>query len=265
MNNKNKLALLIGINYKGTENELNGCINDVENVKKLLINKFNYAPENIMMLTDETEKKPTGNNILYNIYQLLIKTHRNKNINEVWFHYSGHGYYTRDHDNDEIDNQDECIVPLDYKKNGIISDDTIYKYFSWLPSGVRCMSIFDSCHSGTIMDLEYKYDYSMNKIKKENKKIINSKIICISGCKDDQTSLDVYNFFEIGKYNGALTSALILILEKFNYHISIVDLVDEIKIYLKKKGFSQIPQLTSSFQINSQTLFCINDEPFIKK
>merc|ERR1712196_546887 len=111
MNNKNKLALLIGINYKGTEN--------VVNVKKLLINKFNYDPENIMMLTDETEKKPTANNILYNIYQLLIKTHRNKNINEVWFHYSGHGYYTRDHDNDEIDNEDECIVPLDYKKNGI--------------------------------------------------------------------------------------------------------------------------------------------------
>ena len=28
-----KKALLIGINYKNTENELNGCINDIQNIK----------------------------------------------------------------------------------------------------------------------------------------------------------------------------------------------------------------------------------------
>ena len=264
MNNNNKLALLIGINYTGTDNQLNGCINDVDNIENVLKNKFNYNPANIVKLTDLTDRKPTANNILYSIYQLLIKCHRNKNINEVWFHYSGHGYFTRDHDNDEIDNQDECIVPLDYQKNGIITDDTIYKYFRWFPSRVKCMSIFDCCHAGTIMDLEYTYNFLRNKIEKENKKKINSKIVCISGCKDKQTSSEVFNFFEIGKYNGALTSAIILTLEKYNYHISIVDLVDEVREYLKLKNFSQIPQLTSSFQINSQTLFCINDEPFIK-
>lgn len=263
MNKNKKLALLIGINYNGTDNQLNGCINDIENVEKLLINKFNYDAKNIVTLTDLTEKKPTANNILFSIYQLLIKCHRDKNINEVWFHYSGHGYYTRDHDNDEKDNQDECIVPLDYKKNGIITDDTIYKYFRWFPSRIKCMSIFDCCHGGTMMDLEYKYKFSVNKIEKENKKKINSKIVCISGCKDNQTSSEVLDFFEFGKYNGALTSTLILTLQKFNYHISIVDLVTEIKLHLKNNNFSQIPELTSSFQINSQDLFCINDEPFI--
>lgn len=262
MNNK-KLALLIGINYNNTENQLNGCINDVENMKELLINKFNYDQNNITMLTDKTLKKPTANNIMYSIYQLLIKCHRDSNIKEVWFHYSGHGYYTRDHDNDEKDNQDECIVPLDYEKSGIITDDVIYKYFKWFPSRIKCVSIFDCCHAGTIMDLEYKYNFSTNEIEKENKKKINSKIICISGCKDNQTSTEVLDFFEIGKYNGALTSAIILTLKKFNYHISIVDLVNEVREYLKKNNFSQIPQLTTSFKINSQNLFSINDEPFI--
>jgi len=261
--NNNKLALLIGINYNNTSNQLNGCINDVKNIANVLENKFDYNPENIMMLTDETDKKPTANNILYSIYQLLIKCHRNKNIQEVWFHYSGHGYYTRDHDNDEKDGHDECIVPLDYHKSGIISDDTIYKYFKWFPLRVNCISFFDCCHAGTMMDLEYQYDFNSNQIKKENNKKMNSKILCISGCKDNQTSSEILDFFEIGKYNGALTSALIIILEKYDYHISIVDLVDEIKLYLKDNNFTQIPQLNSTYQINSQDLFCINKKPFI--
>ena len=44
------------------------------------------------------------------------------------------------------------------------------------------------------MDLEYKYNFSTNEIEKENKKI-NSKIICISGCKDNQTSTEVTRLF----------------------------------------------------------------------
>ena len=59
-----KKALLIGINYVGTENELNGCINDVKNMKTMLIDKLGYKSQNITMLTDETTKKPTKSNIL---------------------------------------------------------------------------------------------------------------------------------------------------------------------------------------------------------
>lgn len=37
-----KRALLIGINYTGTANALNGCINDVNNVKQFLIGLYNF-------------------------------------------------------------------------------------------------------------------------------------------------------------------------------------------------------------------------------
>lgn len=37
-----KRALLIGINYTGTANALNGCINDVNNVKQFLISLYNF-------------------------------------------------------------------------------------------------------------------------------------------------------------------------------------------------------------------------------
>lgn len=37
-----KRALLIGINYTGSANALNGCINDVNNVKQFLISLYNF-------------------------------------------------------------------------------------------------------------------------------------------------------------------------------------------------------------------------------
>ena len=33
---KNKYALLVGINYRGTTRQLDGCINDVTNIQQLL-------------------------------------------------------------------------------------------------------------------------------------------------------------------------------------------------------------------------------------
>ena len=38
----NKAALLIGINYKNTNHELNGCINDVKDVKQVLISQYSF-------------------------------------------------------------------------------------------------------------------------------------------------------------------------------------------------------------------------------
>jgi len=42
-----KKALLIGINYRGTANELGGCINDVNSMKNILIKRCGYKEKNI--------------------------------------------------------------------------------------------------------------------------------------------------------------------------------------------------------------------------
>ena len=60
-NTKNNSALLIGINYFGTDNELYGCVNDTNSIKSL-ISSYNF--QKISILTDNNEKKPTRNNIL---------------------------------------------------------------------------------------------------------------------------------------------------------------------------------------------------------
>jgi len=43
-------ALFVGINYKGQQGELRGCINDVNNIKSFLTS--NYRIDEILVLTD---------------------------------------------------------------------------------------------------------------------------------------------------------------------------------------------------------------------
>ena len=65
----NKNALLIGCNYIGTQYQLSGCINDVENIQTKL--KTQYGFNNILIMSDNTSKKPIKVNILDEIKNLL--------------------------------------------------------------------------------------------------------------------------------------------------------------------------------------------------
>ena len=60
-------SLLIGINYVGSQNELQGCQQDVENVSQFLMARGYPSDERSMVvLTDAREGAyyPTGHNIL---------------------------------------------------------------------------------------------------------------------------------------------------------------------------------------------------------
>lgn len=70
----------------------------------------------------------------------------------------GHGGQTKDLDGDEEDGYDEVIYPVDYKTAGHIVDDYMHHVMvRSLKPGVRLTAIFDSCHSGTALDLPYIY------------------------------------------------------------------------------------------------------------
>ena len=46
-------AVLVGINYIGTSNQLQGCINDVYRVADILRTVYKFPSGNITILTDE--------------------------------------------------------------------------------------------------------------------------------------------------------------------------------------------------------------------
>lgn len=219
-----KKALLIGINYIGSEYELSGCINDVKNLKLFLIENCNYKDDNIIILTEENELKPTMENIKNKINWLVSN---NNPGDTLIFHYSGHGSNIKDTNKDETDKKDETIVPLDFETKGDITDDWLFaNMVSKIEENVNLYCFFDCCHSGTIIDLKYNYR-SKCKPKVSKKKIINydtsqwsdsfifdiersnevkGNIIMLSGCEDRETSADavIQN-----KDQGAFTFCLI--------------------------------------------------------
>lgn len=151
-------ALLIGINYFGQRGQLRGCINDVRNMSAYLNENFGYQRNDMVILTDDQQNpmsQPTKQNILRAMHWLVKDALPNDSL---FFHYSGHGGQTKDLDGDEEDGYDEVIYPVDFRQVGHIVDDEMHRIMVMpLQPGVRLTAIFDSCHSGTALDLPYVY------------------------------------------------------------------------------------------------------------
>ncbi|KAI9861527.1 MAG: Ca(2+)-dependent cysteine protease [Vezdaea acicularis] len=151
-------ALLIGINYFNQRGQLRGCINDVKNMSTYLNQNFGYAREDMVILTDDQQNEmsqPTKANILRAMHWLVKDAQPNDSL---FFHYSGHGGQTKDLDGDEDDGYDEVIYPVDFRFAGHIVDDEMHRIMvQSLAPGVRLTAIFDSCHSGSALDLPYIY------------------------------------------------------------------------------------------------------------
>ncbi|KAL4915801.1 caspase domain-containing protein [Aspergillus aurantiobrunneus] len=151
-------ALLIGINYFGQPNQLQGCINDVTNVSTFLHERHGYRREDMVILTDDQSNPksiPTKANILRAMQWLVHEAQPNDSL---FIHFSGHGGRTPDLDGDEDDGFDDVIYPVDYRTVGHIVDDEMHDIMVRpLQPGVRLTAVFDSCHSGTALDLPYVY------------------------------------------------------------------------------------------------------------
>jgi len=151
-----KRAVLIGINYTGQQGELSGCHNDVGNIMDYLINAEGFKEKNITVLMDDNENiEPTRDNILA-AYRQIVEQSEAGDV--VFSHYSGHGGQMEDEDGDEDDGFDETLCPVDYESAGQIVDDDLFQCFVRpMKAGVTVTCLMDCCHSGTVLDLPYKF------------------------------------------------------------------------------------------------------------
>jgi hypothetical protein len=258
-----KKALLIGINYTGQPVQLNGCINDVNNVSNVLKTKCGFATTNVLT---ETTKDTMMSGI-----QWLVSNNRPGDV--LFFYYSGHGTTTKDTDGDEKDGRDEVLVPLDYKTNGVIADDWLYTNMaSKVTGGVTLWGFTDCCHSGTMCDLKYNLVPNCTVRPKMPRTPYNTKnwtdvfvtslernaplignVTFISGCQDPQVSNEVAG-------QGAFTRCFLAFMNQtsrfVNNTVKVSEMLKYIHCNLKINGFpSQIPQLSSSRPISLDTYF----------
>jgi len=266
-----RTALLVGINYLRTENELNGCYNDVVNVAQYLRTVLGYAPALITMLTDGNRGSafpasvaPTRQNIIAGLSALVAGMVAG---DEAVFHYSGHGTLVRDKNGDEESGFDSCLCPLDYNapasaRGGIITDDDIRALLvNRVPRGARLYVILDCCHNGTGCDIRYKYeDYSLllspasartSPVWRTQQKAFADKkyadtageVYMISGCRDEQSSADAYIN---NQFAGALTYAVFAILRANQASIrtySWSTLLRDVRYFMRVNRYDQIPQI----------------------
>lgn len=250
-----KRALLIGCNYTSIPNvRLNGCINDIINVRNMLIDAYGYSSSNITILRDDTKNSailPTAKNIMDNLYDVIANSAK---YEELWIHYSGHGSHIQDRNNDEADGYDEVIVPLDFREVGVITDDLIFSIIK--NSKCKTMLFFDSCNSGSVCDLQWSFETKNGlfiKTMNPNHVIPNPNVFMISGCRDTQSSNDIYSI-DNAEACGAFTNALITCLRNTDHNIGLINLYENICNLLKTQGFvNQSPVLSCSVESPTYT------------
>jgi hypothetical protein len=122
-----------------------------------------------------------------------------------FFHFSGLGGRVKDASGDEDDGYDETIYPVDFEKyegeSGQIIDDLIHETMVRpLCEGCRLTCIFDSCHSGTALDLPFVYSTKgvikdQNLFKDAGKGLISAGISYASG----DTQRAISSLMELGR------------------------------------------------------------------
>ncbi|KAF8895967.1 peptidase C14, caspase domain-containing protein, partial [Infundibulicybe gibba] len=155
-------AVIIGINYTLGAAPLRGCHSDADRMRKFIIQRYGFDSDDIRLFKDDPRLKqyqqPTKENIIKALEWLVDGA---KTDDSLFFFFSGHGGQMYDIDGDEPDAMDECIYPVDAATAGPILDDHLHKILVRpLPRGTRLTAIFDSCHSGSALDLPFFYSAS---------------------------------------------------------------------------------------------------------
>ncbi|KAK3447415.1 hypothetical protein EUGRSUZ_A02943 [Eucalyptus grandis] len=218
-----KRALICGVSYRNTRDELKGCVNDAKCMKFLLTNRFKFPESSILVLTEDErdhQRRPTKQNIRMAM-QWLVQGCRPGD--SLVFHYSGHGSQQRNYTGDEVDGFDETLCPSDFRTQGMIVDDEINATIVRpLPHGAKLHAVIDSCHSGTMLDLPFlcRMDRSGQYIWEDHrprsgvwKGTSGGEVISFGGCDDNQTSADTSALSQVTS-TGAMTYSLIQAIER---------------------------------------------------
>lgn len=244
-----KKLISFGINdYPGSQNDLQGCIHDQENVCSHLVKQFGFEAKTFKNseVTKEKLRSEVTNLVLSAVVGDIIV-----------IHYSGHGSQLIDKDGDEKDGYDEAL----YLYDGGFSDDEFSKIMLNLAEGVECIFMMDSCFSGTITrkinqkgrfkPLLVEVDGDGTPIQRKTRKIhvqsLELNHVVLTGCSSTQTSADA---FIQGSYNGAFTySAMKTLVPGISYkewHKRILSSI---------KGFEQTPQLEGKEELVNRGVF----------
>lgn len=222
-----KVALLFGINdYRGSDSDLRGCLNDIDDVEKKLKKEF---PEfKIRKLKD---LEVTVQRVISEIESALVNTKK-----VLYIHYSGHGC--------QIGSQEAL-----YLINGPLMDDVICDLQNKTPDTLKVVAKFDSCFAGGMDDRHFNPRYKKSKfyiipgvrttsVKKSFGRGDVQRWVIFAGCGEGQTSSDAeFN----GRANGAFTY---YDLKSYGVNSDYQSEQDTLRMFIPNNDFDQAPELS---------------------
>lgn len=238
------VCLLMGVNYPGTAAALRGCVNDAENLRGRIVASGAAAAHDVTVLCE-----PTGREIVGALRALARRTHAER-VAHAFVSFSGHGTSMPDADGDELDGRDECICPSDYAARGVLRDDELGALLAEFSPRTRVTLLVDCCHSGTCFDLPFTYtrrgEPQPAAAAPRAPRPCHPDVVMISGCRDEETSADVYDHAR-HEHAGAMTSAL---LDALAVDPALAgdafSLLDAMRALLRGRRLAQAPQLSTS-------------------
>lgn len=153
-----KLALLVGINQYQQENNLKGCLTDVEQQAELLQYRFGFQRSDILTLTDG---EATRDRIVNAFIDHLINQAQPDDI--VVFHFSGYGTKAKLPDSLQQENAPSainCLLPTDASASGRWFTDHNFLLESTLATLARSLStnkvtfVLDTSYLGVGQNLQ---------------------------------------------------------------------------------------------------------------
>ncbi len=260
-----KHALIIGVDEYPNFDEskqLSGCVNDAQLLGKVLVDYFDFEPENIQQLHNSAA---TREGIIAAMENLLDSINTD---DVVVFHFSGHGSRRRAATLSKGTGKDSTIMPCDTGRQPLpnldIANTEINDWIARVTDKTSNLSLtFDCCHSGTVT--RDAFAAKIRGIPDDDRSIeemgispaaatrsvdgtdwmtLSDRYVVISGCRDNEYSHELTQE-DGGKtiHNGALTHFLVSALLKAQPGSSYRDVFEEAHRNVNTQYPSQNPQI----------------------
>ena len=251
------LAVLCGIDeYRGVADDLQGCVNDIDDVEQMLLDVFDADPESITTLRNAEATRAAI------IAALSTTIAAARPGDHVYIHLAGHGSSIPDRSGDEADGLDEIFLTADHDWHRPLSDDDIRTALAAAPTGVAITFIADSCHSGSITRSDGttvtrfapwpRETFAEGRARRRRPRpaapaadddgvsVVDIPEVVFTACRPDQTAAEVSRR---GVRRGAFTHAFVTAVRRSGGTISHRALHTQITGELRRDGIEQHPQL----------------------
>jgi uncharacterized caspase-like protein len=186
---KTAAAVVIGLNYRGTVDELEGCISDARAMAAMLETRL--GGEEVRLVTDEDGRRVVSR------ADVLAALGSFRDVEVLYMYFSGHGTQRRASTVElEVDGLDECLV---CSGGELLRDDDLrVARVECGGRGVgRVVCIFDCCHSGTMVDTRINVrvlgDDGSGDVLVQfggNSACCGGGVVSLSACLDSQVALE---------------------------------------------------------------------------